>query len=72
MNQKYVKPFLEALGEAKKLLQDTTCAQLFGKSTADLISLLESTEYRVLAFASGGPKYDSRTGTITVTGAQTN
>ena len=72
MNAKYVKPFLKALDEAKKLLQDVDCAKLFGKSSADLINMLENTEYRVLAFASGGPKYDPTTGITNVTGAQTN
>jgi RHS repeat-associated protein len=72
MNQKYVKDFQKVLNDAQKRLQKPDCAKLFGKSAADLISILENTEYRVLPLASGGPKYDPSTGKVSVEGAQTN
>jgi hypothetical protein len=72
MNKKYVKDFLKALQKAEKRLQKGDCAKLFGKSAADLVNMLENTEYRVLTLASGGPKYDPDTGKVSVTGAQTN
>ena len=72
MNQKYVKDFQKALTEAEKRLQKADCAKLFGKSAADLVNMLENTEYRVLTLASGGPTYDSNTGEVSVVGAQTN
>ena len=72
MSKKYIKDFLKALDEAKKRLKKPACAQLFGKSTADLVAMLDNTEYRVLPLASGGPKYDPATGETSVTGAQTN
>lgn len=72
MGKKYVKDFLKALREAEKLLQKGDYAKLFGKSAADLVNMLENTEYHVLTLASGGPKYDPDTGTVSVTGAQTN
>jgi len=40
MNQKYVKDFQKALTEAEKRLQKADCAKLFGKSSADLVSML--------------------------------
>ena len=70
MNQKYIKDFLKALDEAKKRLAKPDCAKLFGKSSADLIKMLENTEYRVNDL--GSPKYDSTTDTVSVVGAQTN
>jgi len=69
MNQKYVKGFLKALSEAEKRLQKSKCAALFGLSSADLVKMLENTEYRV---ASGGPTYDSNTREVSVVAAQTN
>ena len=72
MSQKYVKDFLKGLQEAEKRLQKADCAKLFGKLAADLVTMLENTEYQVLAFKNGAPKYDSATGETTVTGAQTN
>jgi YD repeat-containing protein len=72
MTQKYVNDFLRALQEAEKRLQKADCAKLFGKSAADLVNMLENTEYRVLAFKDGAPRYDSATGETTVIGAQTN
>src|SRR5678815_1226920 len=70
MDQKYIKDFLKALDEAKKRLAKPDCAKLFGKSSADLIKMLENTEYRVNDL--GSPKYDSTTDTVSVVGAQTN
>jgi hypothetical protein len=71
MSQKYAKDFLKALGEAEKRLTNPDCASLYGKSSTDLINMLENTEYRVLPFAEGGPKYDPNTGETKVTGAGT-
>ena len=72
MNQKYVKDFQKALTEAENRLQKPDCAKLFGKSAADLVNMLENTEYRVLTLASGGPTVDTNTGDVNVVGAQIN
>jgi len=72
MNQKYVKDFQKALTEAEKRLQKADCAKLFGKSAADLINMLENTEYRVITLPGGGPTYDSNTDEVNVVAAQTN
>jgi hypothetical protein len=71
MSKEYIKDFLKALEEAKKRLKKKpNCATLFGKSSADLIKMLDNTEYRVLNL--GSPQLDSNTGDVSVTGAQTN
>lgn len=72
VSDKYKKKFNAALTEAEKRLSKEECAKLFGKTAADLIAMLQNTEYRILPLTSGGPKYDSATNTTTVTGAQTN
>jgi hypothetical protein len=72
MNKKYVGDFVKALQQAEKRLQKADCAKLFGKSAANLVNMLENTEYRVLTLASGGPTVDPNTGDVRVVGAQTN
>jgi RHS repeat-associated protein len=69
---KYKKQFNAALTEAEKRLKKDKCAKLFGKSTEDLIAMLQNTDYRIVPLSSGGPKYDSNTNSTSVTGAQTN
>jgi hypothetical protein len=69
---KYKKQFNAALTEAEKRLGKDDCAKLFGRSTTDLIAMLQGTEYRYLTLPSGGPKLNRDTGAASVVGAGTN
>jgi RHS repeat-associated protein len=71
MNDRYREDFLRAFREAEKRLENDKCARLFGGKDAALATL-RATEYRVLPLAGGGPKIDPNTGSVSVTGAQTN
>jgi hypothetical protein len=48
VSDKYKKEFNTALRVAEKRLSKEKCAELFAKTAADLIAMLDNTEYRLM------------------------